>query len=117
MLEKYGSPRYKITRIFRDLISREFSPCKVLDILRIFFGSISPKLTQKTENNTVGRFGSNLDSKFYLRKQFFRAIGESGRGFGLEVMKISKFIRFPSVYKNSLSISGLVCHYPVHCSA
>ena len=108
MFEKYGSPRYKITGIFRDLISREFSPCEVLDILRNFFGSISPKLTQKTENNTVGRFGLNLDSKFYVRKHFFRAIGESGRGFGLEVMKISKFIRFPSVCKNSFSISGLV---------
>ena len=44
-------------------------------------------------------------------------MGESGRGFGLEVMKISKFVRFPSVYKNSVSIYGLVCHYIVHWSA
>ena len=75
------------------------------------------KLTQKTENNAVGRFGWNLDSKFYVRKQFFRTIGEIGRSFGLEVIKISKFIRFPSVYKNSLPISGLVCHCRVHWSA
>ena len=35
------------------------------------------------------RFGSNLDSKFYVRKQIFWAIGEFGRGFALEFMRKS----------------------------
>ena len=54
---------------------------------------MSPKITQKTENDTVRRyrFGWNFDSKFYVRKQFFWAMGESGRGFGLKVMRESKF--------------------------
>ena len=50
---------------------------------------ISRKITEKTENDTVGRywFGWNLDSKFYERKQIFLAMGESGRGFGLKFMR------------------------------
>ena len=65
---------------------------EVLDFLKNFFELISPKITQKTENVTVGRywFGWNFFSKLYVRKQFFWAIGESGRGFGLEVIRQSK---------------------------
>ena len=46
---------------------------KVLGFLKKKFGPISPKITQKTENDTVGRyrFGYNLDSKPYVRKQIF----------------------------------------------
>ena len=65
----------------------------VLDFLKKFLESILPKITQKTENDTVWRyqFGSNLDSKFCVRKQIFWAMGESGRSFRLEFMKKSKF--------------------------
>ena len=37
---------------------------EVLDVVKNFFGSISPKTTQRTENGTVGRyrFGWNFDS-------------------------------------------------------
>ena len=46
-------------------------------------------MTQKTENDTVGRyrFGWNFDSKFYVRKQIFWAMVESGPGFRLEVIR------------------------------
>ena len=50
MLEKHGSPRNKITRRFRDLISREFSPC----IKRIFFSIIpSNEIIEITKNLTA----------------------------------------------------------------
>ena len=64
---------------------------EVLDKLKNVLGSISPKITQKTENDAVKRyrFGWNFDSKFYVRKQIFWAIGESGRGFGLKIMRKS----------------------------
>ena len=34
---------------------------------------MSPKITQKTDNDTVGRdrFEENLDNEFYARKQIF----------------------------------------------
>ena len=65
---------------------------EVLDFFKSCLWSISPKITQNTKNDIIGRhrFGWNLDSKFYVRKQIFWAMGESGRGFGLEVMKKSK---------------------------
>ena len=55
-------------------------------------GSISPKTTKKTENDTVGRhrFRWNLDSKFYLPKQILCAMGKSEHGFGLEIIRKSK---------------------------
>ena len=37
------------------------------------------------------RFRLNLDSEFYVRKQIFWAMGESGHGFVLKVMRKSKF--------------------------
>ena len=62
---------------------------EVLDYEENLLGSISPKITQKIENDTVGRyrFRWNFDSEFYVTKQIFWAKGESGRGFGLEVME------------------------------
>ena len=38
-----------------------------------FLGSISFKITQKTENDIIGRyrFGWNFDSKLYVRKKIF----------------------------------------------
>ena len=65
---------------------------KVLDFLKNFLESISPKITQKTENNTVGRhgFGWNFGSEFYVRNQIVWAMGESERGFSLTVTRKSK---------------------------
>ena len=47
---------------------------------------MSPKITKKTENDTVerSRFEWHFDSNFYVKNQIFWAVGESGRGFGLE---------------------------------
>ena len=60
-------------------------------------GSIWSKITQKTENDTVRRYryGWNFDCKFYVRKNFFWAMGESERGFGSEVMRKSKLKKKP----------------------
>ena len=67
---------------------------EVLDFLKNCLGSISPEITQKTENDTVGRyrFGWNFESRFYLRNKIFRAMGNSGRlWFGsCEKIKIKK---------------------------
>ena len=40
------------------------------------------------------RFGWNFDSKFYVRKKIYCAMGESGCGFGLEVMRKIKIKLF-----------------------
>ena len=68
---------------------------EVLDSSKKFSGSVSPKITQKTENDIVGRyrFGWNFDSKFYVIKQIFWAMGESGGGFVLKVIRKSKLKR------------------------
>ena len=62
---------------------------ELLDFSKKSFRSISPKITQKTENDTVGRyrFGENLDIKFYARKQILSAMCESKRGFGFQYMR------------------------------
>ena len=46
---------------------------EVLDFLTNFLVSMSPKMTQRTENDTVGRYliACNFDSKFYVKKQIF----------------------------------------------
>ena len=46
MLEKHESPRYKIPMMFRDLISRKFSPCSGLKSL---------KSVTHTHTHTFGR--------------------------------------------------------------
>ena len=68
---------------------------EVLDLLKKCLASISPKITKKTENDTVGRyrFGWNFDSKFYVRKQICWAMDESGCGFGFEFMRKSKLAK------------------------
>ena len=72
--------------------SRKNTVYEVFDFLKFFLDLMSPKMTQKTENDTVGRhrFGWNSDSIFYVTKQIFRAMGECRCGFGLEVMRKSK---------------------------
>ena len=52
--------------------------------MKKFFGSILPRISKKTENDTVGcyRFRWNFDGKFYVRKHIFWA--------SLKVMKNSK---------------------------
>ena len=71
--------------------SQKKSIREVFDFLKKLLGSISPKITQKTENDTVGRyrFRYNLDSKFDVKKQIFWAMGKTGRGFGLEFVRKS----------------------------
>ena len=89
-----GDPHY--FGFFFHVISWRASPkntvYEVLNFLKNFMGSLSPKITQKTKNDTVrrSRFGWNLDSKLYVRKRILRAIGKSGRGFGSEFMRNSK---------------------------
>ena len=60
-------PRYMLKGFPKKYRTRNFR------FFYLFLMSISPKITQKTENDTVGRyrFRSNLDSKFYVRKQTF----------------------------------------------
>ena len=41
----------------------------------------------------LDRFGLNFDSKFYVTKRIFLDVEERGRGFGLEVMRKSKWNR------------------------
>ena len=82
-----------------------------------FFRSISPKVTQKTENDTVGRyrFFWNLDSKFYVRKQIFWAMGEGGRGFGLDFMRKSKLKKNLKKLKKKYWIRWFLIFYFVCC--
>ena len=70
--------------------------------LKHFLGSVSPKITQTTENDTVWRyrFRYNLDSKFYERNTFF-VMGESKHDFGLEFMRKTKLNFF---FKKTLII-------------
>ena len=53
-------------------MSKKNTVPKVLDFLKKVLRSISSKITQKTENDTVGhqQFRSNLDSKFYVITNF-----------------------------------------------
>ena len=69
--------------------SQKHTVHEVLDFSKKNCGSMSPKITQKTDNDTVGRdrFEENLDNEFYARKQIFWAMGESGSDFGLEFMR------------------------------
>ena len=66
----------------------------VLDFMKQFLGSVSPKRTwkNKTDNDTVGRyrFGANLHSESYVRKHIFWVMGVSGCSFGLKVTRKSK---------------------------
>ena len=57
---------------------------EVLDFLKNFSRSISPKIIKKIENDW------NFGRKLYVRKQIFWAMDESGRDFGLEVMRKSR---------------------------
>ena len=74
-------------------VSQKTTVHEVWNFEKNFLRSISPKITEKTENDTLGRyrFRWNCDSKFDVRRQIFWAMGESGCGFGLEVMRKSKW--------------------------
>ena len=78
--------------LLRCRVSQKNTIHEVLDFFKNGFGSISPKITRKIENDTDERYrlGWNFDSKFYVTKKTFLAMGKSGRGFGLEVMRKSK---------------------------
>ena len=82
--------QYVVGRPKKDIVQ------EVLELLKIFLWSISPKITQKTENDTVGHywFEWNFNSKFYVRKPIFWAMGESRRCFRLKVIRKLKLIFF-----------------------
>ena len=90
---------------------------EVLDFLKNFLASISPKIIQKTEKATVGRhrFWWNFDGKFYVRKQIFWAMGEK-KFESYEKIKIKK-----EMFKNQkkrkdwiLSVSNLLYSNSYH---
>ena len=83
-------PRNMLKSVTKKYRTRNFRYFK--KILR----SVSPKETRKTKNYSFRpyRFGYNLDSKFYVRKQIFYIMGESRCGVGLELMRKSKLIFF-----------------------
>ena len=72
--------------------SQKYTAHEVVVFSKNCSGSITPKITQRTENDAVARyrFGYNLYSKFYVKKkQIFWAIGKNGHVFSLKFMRKS----------------------------